>query len=368
MRRTARVLSATALVGAVVGAAVPAAHADPAAEVSPRTVAPGGSVTVSVSCDAAGDAPPEFIDATSRGFEDGKVRLRRVAAPGKNATGAAYTGTARVPDTAGARDPAGAGDGRPRAADPGDGDEDMGSGDMGADTTGSADSDVVAPDMVGPDMGGADMGGADTVGPDAVGPDSMGSDAVGPDSMGSDSMDPGSMDPGSVGPRTRSHDGGGPEPEDGLGADSGGADLGGAGLGREGLVGPDDVVGPEDAGPGAADRDPRGHHPGGPDPARPGSEWGVDGKCPGGRGGEDTPWNTSYNVSGPDGDHDHPGRPEDPGTGGRDDAGAEHGVHAGRGGAFTDSPAALVAGGLLIAGALGAAVHRLYRRRWSAGR
>ncbi|MEV6739541.1 hypothetical protein AB0N14_22450 [Streptomyces sp. NPDC051104] len=42
--------------------------------------------------------------------------------------------------------------------------------------------------------------------------------------------------------------------------------------------------------------------------------------------------------------------------------GAQHGVHAGEGGAFTDSVPALAAGGLLIAGALGAAVHRLWGR------
>ncbi|MGW0947342.1 hypothetical protein ACWD4O_32990 [Streptomyces sp. NPDC002623] len=39
-----------------------------------------------------------------------------------------------------------------------------------------------------------------------------------------------------------------------------------------------------------------------------------------------------------------------------------HGVRAGAGGAFTDSVPALAAGGLLIAGALAAAVHRLRRR------
>ncbi|MFI9568406.1 hypothetical protein [Streptomyces rishiriensis] len=40
----------------------------------------------------------------------------------------------------------------------------------------------------------------------------------------------------------------------------------------------------------------------------------------------------------------------------------DHGVQAGEGGAFTDSVPALVAGGVLIAGAFGAAVHRLRRR------
>jgi hypothetical protein len=44
----------------------------------------------------------------------------------------------------------------------------------------------------------------------------------------------------------------------------------------------------------------------------------------------------------------------------------QRGVHAGAGGSFTDSVPALVAGGLLIAGALGAAGHRLYRDRTAA--
>ncbi|MDN3268813.1 hypothetical protein [Streptomyces sp. MA15] len=42
---------------------------------------------------------------------------------------------------------------------------------------------------------------------------------------------------------------------------------------------------------------------------------------------------------------------------------AHQGVQAGGGGAFTDSVPAQVAGGLLIAGAFGAAAHRLHRRR-----
>jgi hypothetical protein len=45
----------------------------------------------------------------------------------------------------------------------------------------------------------------------------------------------------------------------------------------------------------------------------------------------------------------------------------QHGVRAGEGGAFTASVPALVAGGLLIAGAFGAAVHRL-RQRDASGR
>ncbi|MFD7684989.1 hypothetical protein, partial [Streptomyces sp. NPDC059781] len=42
---------------------------------------------------------------------------------------------------------------------------------------------------------------------------------------------------------------------------------------------------------------------------------------------------------------------------------AHQGVHAGTGGAFTDSVPALAAGGLLIAGAFGAAAHRVHRDR-----
>ncbi|MFI2378555.1 hypothetical protein ACH5AO_26370 [Streptomyces sp. NPDC018964] len=45
------------------------------------------------------------------------------------------------------------------------------------------------------------------------------------------------------------------------------------------------------------------------------------------------------------------------------DTPARQGVHAGGGGAFTDSVPALAVGGLLIAGALGAAAHRVYRDR-----
>ena len=49
----------------------------------------------------------------------------------------------------------------------------------------------------------------------------------------------------------------------------------------------------------------------------------------------------------------------------------QRGVRAGEGGVFTDSVPALVTGGVLIAGALGAAAHRLRRlrgRRYAAGR
>ncbi|MGW3291562.1 hypothetical protein ACWDR3_43745 [Streptomyces sp. NPDC001002] len=96
MRRTARVLSAAALAGAALGAAASAAFADPAAEVSPSNVSPGGSVTVSVSCDATSGPAPATLDATSQAFDDGTVQLQRVAGNDDTIAGPAYRGTARI--------------------------------------------------------------------------------------------------------------------------------------------------------------------------------------------------------------------------------------------------------------------------------
>ncbi|MET7703664.1 hypothetical protein [Streptomyces sp. NPDC005485] len=259
MRRTARVLSATALAGAVLGVAAPAASADPAAEVSPSSVAPGGSVTVSVSCDATGGAPPDFIDATSQGFADGKVRLNRVAGDNGTAGGASYSGTARIPP---------------------------GGQDVGADAGADGGPEAVGPDVVGPD----------TVGPDAVGPDAVGSDA-GPDGVG-----PEAVGPDAVGP---------------------------------------DAVGPEAVGPGA--------------------EWGVDGVCPVAPGGKPKQWTASYTVDRGSGPSRGPAElPVEP------PVGVQHGVRGGTGGAFTRSLPALITGGVLVAGACGAAVYRVRRRGPSA--
>ncbi|WP_329268882.1 hypothetical protein [Streptomyces sp. NBC_01451] len=96
MRRTARVLSAAALAGAVLGAAAPAVSADAAGEVSPGTVGPGGTVTVSVACDATGGTPPATIDAHSQSFEQGTVQLQQVPGNDDQVTGPAYSGTARI--------------------------------------------------------------------------------------------------------------------------------------------------------------------------------------------------------------------------------------------------------------------------------
>ncbi|MGW2620148.1 hypothetical protein [Streptomyces sp. NPDC001500] len=110
MGRTAHFLSALALAGAVLAAAGPAAFADPSAEVSPGSAAPGDSVSVSVACGPVAAPAPESLDATSQAFADGTAKLSKV--PGDDAqAGTAYRGTARIapaddleagPDAAGA--------------------------------------------------------------------------------------------------------------------------------------------------------------------------------------------------------------------------------------------------------------------------
>jgi len=99
MRRTARLRALSVVLpalGVTLGAAVPTAFADPAAEVSPSSATPGGSVTVSVSCDPAGGTPPDTVDATSQAFETETVRLQLVPGNDDGVTGPAYSGTARI--------------------------------------------------------------------------------------------------------------------------------------------------------------------------------------------------------------------------------------------------------------------------------
>ncbi|MFF9779105.1 hypothetical protein ACF1HJ_36370 [Streptomyces sp. NPDC013978] len=214
MRRRARVLSATALIGVVLGAAAPTAHADPAAEVNPQSVEPGGTLTFSVACDPTGGTAPETIDASSQAFEQGTVTLQRLPGDGDSAAGPSYQGTAKI-----------------------------------------------AP---------------------------------------------------------------------------------------------------------AADFET------GVDAAAPATEWGVDGVCPGAPGGEGKPWSAAFDVS-VGGDQSwsthqpsHQPSPQPSHDSTHQPAPVQRGVHAGDGGAFTDSVPVMVAGGLLVAGALGAAVHRLRRRdRWT---
>ncbi|MGW5664765.1 hypothetical protein ACWEWG_32615, partial [Streptomyces sp. NPDC003758] len=102
MRCTARVLSAAAVAGAALGAVAPNASADSSADVTPRSVAPGDTVTVSVSCDAVGAGLPDAIEGASQAFEGGRVRLHRVDRDDdddwtERRGGVRYRGTARVP-------------------------------------------------------------------------------------------------------------------------------------------------------------------------------------------------------------------------------------------------------------------------------
>ncbi|MGW2572833.1 hypothetical protein [Streptomyces sp. NPDC001537] len=230
MPRTARVLSVAALAGATLGFAS-AAYADSAAA-GPSSVSPGGSVTVSVACEATGGRPPAALDAVSQtragSGNPAKVDGTCAAAPGSK--GRTWSDASRVHR--------------------GDG------------------SDGAVPGESGSDGGTAgDSGGG------------------------------------------RGDDGGGGGGRGDNGAGEG-ADLGGG------------AVGGGDVGDG-----------GGHDQGRPCTEPNPD-AC-GGAGLQN-------------------GREHDPQNG------LQHGVEAGAGGTFSDSLPALVAGGLLIACALGAATYRLW--------
>ncbi|MFE1287854.1 hypothetical protein [Streptomyces sp. NPDC058751] len=351
MRRTARVLYATALAGAALGAAASGAAADPAAEVSPGSVEPGGTVTVTVSCDAIGGTPPDSIDASSQGFQEGKVQLHRVEGAGGAAS---YTGTAHI--TSGEPGP---------AADAGRGFDEVGpdaagSGASDAKNPGGARADVRAEDA------NAGFGASDGVVPDdrapapgagaPVVPDSLVPDAEGPDTLGTDSLGPDTVGPGSVGPDAGA-DTVGPEtvPEP-AGPDTVGPETVPEPVGPD-AVGPD-AVGPGTTVPGTTvDPDETGPGTGGAD-----GRWDVGGVCPAPPGDHGKRWTASYAVArGTTATH-----VPDSGTGtgaGERPPTVRRGVHAGEGGVFTDSVPALVTGGVLITGALGAAAHRLRRLR-----
>ncbi|MDQ0752544.1 hypothetical protein QF034_006775 [Streptomyces africanus] len=100
MRRTRHALSVAVLAGSALAGFAPVVSAEPAAEpaaeVSPATVEPGGTVTVSVSCDPTGGPPPDSIDATSQAFDEGTVPLNKVTGNDDEVSGPAYRGTARI--------------------------------------------------------------------------------------------------------------------------------------------------------------------------------------------------------------------------------------------------------------------------------
>ncbi|MFR9794295.1 hypothetical protein ACL02U_00050 [Streptomyces sp. MS06] len=120
-------------------------------------------------------------------------------------------------------------------------------------------------------------------------------------------------------------------------------------------------AGPDTAWP--ADRGAAGPADGG---AGRGAAWTVDGTCPAPPGGRGEPWSATFDVR-RDGAGSRTPCPEPHGS----SCGAavlEHGARAGVGGAFAGSVPALVAGGLLVAAAAGAAAHRLRHRGHYAGR
>ncbi|WP_328492999.1 hypothetical protein OHS59_09835 [Streptomyces sp. NBC_00414] len=281
LSRTARALSATAFTTLVLGTATTAATANSGAEVSPRTVAPGGTVTVSVTCGSTGGHPPESMDATSEAFEHGTVRLHRTGHR-----------TGRQEDPAGADDPA------------------------GMDDPAGTDDPVGVEDPAGMD-----------------------------DPLGTEDEDAaGTEDPADV------DDPAGVEGPAGMDDPAGVDELGG----RDDRAGKDESRGGVTYSGTARISPAADFEEGGPDGARDPSEWRVDGVCPAAPGAEGKKWSASFTVS-LDGSHNG-SRDGSRGVDGR------HGVHAGQGGTFNDSTLALVSGGVLIAGALGAAVHKLRHR------
>ncbi|MFF3871330.1 hypothetical protein [Streptomyces sp. NPDC001978] len=317
MRRTARAaLVAAALAGVVVGTA-PAASADPAAQVTPDTAQPGGSVTVSVTCASTGGAAPATLAAASPAFEERTVQLNRIPDTSGQTSRAAYRGTARVtsagsagqdgartvtgtcPGAAGAKgvpwratftvpgEAGGGGRGREKApgTDPGAG---AGAGERAADG------------YVGGDSGVSGIGGG------------TGNQGVGGIGGGT-----GNQGVGGIGGGT------GNQGVGGIGGGTGNQGVGGigGGTGNQGVGGVGGGTGNQGIG----------------------GDTGHDGV-----GG----------IGGIGGDTQHEGVG---GIGG--DTGELGAVDAGVGGSFNDSVPALVVGGLLIAGAFGAAVHRLWRRR-----
>ncbi|MEV7218766.1 hypothetical protein ACFYN5_03595 [Streptomyces sp. NPDC007126] len=316
------------------GEAVPPPSGQAAARVSPAAAAPGDTVTVSVSCGPTGGSAPATLDATSAAFEEGTVALRKVADDGGTTSGPTYRGTARI-----------------AAADP---------------TPERAETNSAAPKE------GAPEGVAGTGGAAGAGDAARAGDAAETEDAA------GTGDVAGTGDAARAGDA--------AGAGDAAETEDAAGTGDVAETG--DAAGVEDW----AETE---------DPAGVADDWTVDGACPDASGGEaGDPWSATMSV------------PEESGAGAGKDAGAgttkpgcqesaapragtsthgtpctptkpacpeptaprgesatqgtpcggasaEHGVRAGAGGTFGDSVPALVAGGVLIAGAAGAAAHRL---------
>ncbi|RZB16949.1 hypothetical protein StrepF001_23875 [Streptomyces sp. F001] len=295
---SARVLSVAILAGAVLASAVPVVSADPAAEVRPAASRPGGSVTVSVSCDPFGGKAPATVVAKSKAFPGGTLKLNLVPGNGNALSGPAYRGTARIPPAASlAALPPPAGSAAPPAADP------------------------AAPPPAG-----------------SAAPPAAGSAA--PPAAGS------AAPPPPIRLRRPRRSGCAAPRRSGCSAPR---RFGCAARRRSGCSAPCRFGTPARRPPPAAGTE---------------SSWTVEGTCPAAPGAKGKPFKTTFIVA----------RPEDGGIGPRCTVPREsckppviqHGVKAGKGGDFGVSVPALVTGGLLIAGALGAAVYRLWRRDSSA--
>ncbi|MEV6593723.1 hypothetical protein [Streptomyces acidicola] len=385
MRRRACVLSAATLVGTVLGAAAPVAAGEPTAEVGPRTVAPGETVTVSVTCDPTGGAP-DTIDAGSQAFEQGTVKLQRVS-------GGADPGSGREPgagrETGAGREP-GAGRDPASGNDPGTGRDPALGNDPAAEQDPTAGSDPTtgsdpapghrppaadAPGTV-PDSG----AGLDPAGPGSGRVQGPGS-SLGPTTAPSSAAVP---SPAAV-PRYASVS----DPEAvvapaAVRSPSAGFGRAAARVPAPGLIpaaAPATVPAPATApatapapaaGPnasaglvyrGTARIATAGNFAGGAGGAGKSSEWSVDGKCPAALGGQGKQWSASFTAALGSDQHGKEPQGDNSQAPSFDPDGMRHGVHAGEGGALTDSVPAMIAGGLLIAGAIGAAVQRILLRR-----
>ncbi|WP_324787996.1 hypothetical protein [Streptomyces sp. H51] len=434
MRRTAHVLSVAALTGATLGAAASTALADPTARVSPDTVSPGGSVTVSVSCDPTGGIAPATLDATSQAFAERRVQLHRIPGTGTGKSGPVYRGVARIAsaeqlrdrdphikaedpshDGAAGRDPGEKAQGNKEQGNKEQGEQEPGEKEPGKKEPGE--KNPVGKDSVGKDPAGKDQAGEDPAGgeptgqspmagedspgalgvqrstdqkapsttgrtaeahvdpattadvPDAspdgdvpdggvTGEDGTGEDvpetaaAAGPEAPAGEAasrtaraqdpaagdptaQDPAAQDPAAQDPAAQNPAGKEPAGKEPAGKEPAGQEPADGGPGAGFSAGGH----PEEERPSSADGGPgRGEH---------GSTWAVEGTCPARPGGKGAAWSATFRVIG-----DGSRRPGDWG-----------GVQAGEGGAFSGSVPALVAGGVLIAGAFGAAAHRLLLRR-----
>ncbi|MFD0415090.1 hypothetical protein [Streptomyces sp. NPDC127108] len=279
-------------------AAAPSAYAgDATAEVTPKHLAPGEQITVSVSCPDTGGTPPQTMTASSQAFEQGSVQLQRVQSGQGLPNGRQHEQS----DPYGLTDPQGIQPDSEPGLEP----------DLG--TVPGEEFDT----GTGTDAG-ADMGTRDEVG---IG----GGAANTANAVKAANAEHAEHAEHAV----NAENGDDAENADGAGAAYQGTARIAAAASFEG---------------------------GGPNAVGPESQWAVDGVCH-----DDGQWKATFTVTRTA--HTPTHRPTHEPT---HTAPAAHGVHAGRDGGFTDSPAALAAGGLLVSGALGAAVHRLRRDRTSA--